>query len=183
MRAISAGLFVLALVVTSPVVAAAQGRVPHTESSAVGLDVGSYMSSADQLENAATFDLFYEYYFMPRTSFRVAFAHADAEFNDSEVRSLKHQALRLDVNYNWEGGSWHPFVGAGFGAYFVQLRNNGETVGDTETKPGFNVGGGVEYFLNNNFALKGEGRWNQIPKVRGISPSGFALTAGVKTYF
>jgi len=183
MKAICAGLFVLAFVVTAPGVATAQGRVPHTESTAVGLDAGAFLPSADALDNAATFDLFYEYYFMPRTSLRIAFGFADPEFTGSDTRSLRQQALRMDVNYNWEGGAWHPFVGAGFGAYFVQLRNNGETVGDTETKPGFNLGGGVEYFLNNNFALKGEGRWNQIPKVRGISPSGFAFTAGVKTYF
>jgi opacity protein-like surface antigen len=182
MKAICAGVFVLALVVTAPGVATAQGRVPHTESTALGVDFGTFRPSADSLENGLAMDVFYEYYFMPRTSLRLAFGWANPEFDGSET-SLRQQALRMDLNYNWEGGSWHPFVGAGFGAYFVQQRNNGNDIGETETKPGFNLGGGVEYFLNNNLALKGEGRWHQIPKVRGISPSGFAFTAGVKTYF
>ena len=52
--------------------------------------------------------------------------------------------LKVDVNYNWEGGRWHPFVGTGVGLYFMQFRFNDEAIGGTETRFGLNTGGGID---------------------------------------
>ena len=91
--------------------------------------------------------------------------------------------LRFDVNYNWENGKWHPFVGAGAGSYFLQYVRRGEPLGDQAAQFGANAGGGVEYFLNRTVALKGEGRYHAVGESGRVNPSGVTLTVGVKTYF
>jgi opacity protein-like surface antigen len=77
----------------------------------------------------------------------------------------------------------HPFVGAGLGTYFLQARDNGENAGDSETKFGGTVFGGVEFFTSKTFSVKGEARYHIVSKVNDFNPSGLALTVGVKTYF
>jgi outer membrane protein W len=183
MRRLTIGLLVLGLWVVAPAFAVAQERVPHEGSTAVGIDVGAFVPTADQLDNSLLMSVLYEYYVTPRVSLRTGFGWADPEFKGGGIDSLRQLPLRLDVNYNWEGGRWHPFVGTGVGAYFMQFRNNGERFGQTETKLGLNSGGGVEYFLNRNVAVKAEGRYHAIANARGLEPSGVALTAGLKTYF
>ena len=108
----------------------------------------------------------------------------DPGFSRESTDSLRQIPLRLDVNYNWEGGKWHPFVGAGAGAYFLQFKDNGESLGESETKPGFNVGGGLEYFTGRTVSLKGEARYHVIGKARGgQDPSGLVFTGGIKKYW
>ena len=119
----------------------------------------------------------------PRVSLRTAFSWTDPNFGGGSIQSLRQMPLRVDVNYNWEHGKWHPFVGTGVGAYFMQFKNNGESFGDSETKVGLNAGGGIEYFLHRAVTLKGEARYHSIANVRGgRDPSGLAITGGLKTY-
>src|SRR5438132_10571081 len=47
--------------------------------------------------------------------------------------------------YNWEAGSVHPYVTAGGGMYHYAFDEAGVT-GST-TKPGIDLGGGIEYFF------------------------------------
>jgi outer membrane protein W len=183
MRHVIIGSFVLGLCAAAPVIAMAQGRVPHAESTAVGLDVGVFTPKGDQLDNAPVISGFYEYYFTPRVSLRPSVTWSDANLNGSSIDSVRQVPVRVDLNYNWEGGKLHPFVGTGLGAYFMQLKHNGQSVGDSETKFGLNVGGGVEYFLHRPVTLKAEGRYHAINDFRGIEPSGLVFTAGLKTYF
>ena len=114
-------------------------------------------------------------------SFRTGFGWSNPAFGGGPVDSLRQMPLRLDVNYNWEGGRWHPFVGTGVGV-LLQFRSNGSSIGETETRFGLNTGGGLEYFFNRSVALKGEGRYHAVTNARGLDPSGIALTAGLKTY-
>ena len=177
------GSLVLVLFMATPRMAAAQERVPHEGSSAIGIDVGAFMPSQDNLEPSFLTGVTYEYYVTPRVSLRTDFGWANPGF-DGSADSLRQIPLRADVNYNWERGRWHPFVGAGIGAYFLQQKANNESLGDSETKAGFNFGGGIEYFFNRNAAWKFEGRYHAVGESRfGHDPSGVALTAGVKQYF
>jgi opacity protein-like surface antigen len=167
-----------------PRVAAAQERAPHAGSTAVGVDVGAFIPSADQLDTALIVSALLEYYLTPRVSLRTDFGLTDPGFARESADSLRQIPLRLDVNYNWEGGRWHPFVGAGVGAYFLRLKDNGQTFGDSETKPGFNVGGGIEYFTGRTVSLKGEARYHVIGNTRGgMDPSGLVFTGGLKKYW
>ena len=183
MRHVIVGSFVLGLCAMAPVGAIAQGRVPHTESASVGLDVGAYVPSGDLLDNAPVISGFYEYYVTPRVSLRPSLAWSNSNLRASGTDSLRQVPVRVDLNYNWEGGKWHPFVGTGIGVYFMQLRHNGQSVGDAENKLGLNVGGGVEYFMHRTVSLKGEGRYHAIQDLPGIDPSGLVLSVGLKTYF
>ena len=178
------GSLVIGLLVMTPVSGVAQERVPHQGSTAVGIDFGAFTPFDDRLDMAPAIGALFEYYLTPRVSIRTGFGMADPSFNGNG-NSLRQVPLRADLNYNWEGGKWHPFVGTGVGAYFLQNKgSNGTAFGDQETKFGFNLGGGAEYFLNRRVAMKGEGRLHNIEKASsGLDPSGVALSVGLKTYF
>lgn len=183
MRSLVLGTLVVGLCAGTPVLASAQERVPREGSTAIGVDVGTLLPAADELDSSLLLNVLYEYYVTPRWSLRTGFGWSDPTFKGRTVDSLRQLPLRLDANYNWERGRWHPFIGTGAGAYFVQFRNNGNTLGETETKFGLNAGAGIEYFLNRSVAMKGEGRYHAVSNVRGVDPSGVALTAGLKAYF
>ena len=181
---LTVGSLVLAIALVVPSIASAQReRVPTAGTVAAGIDVGALIPTNDGLANSALINVLYEYYMTPRVSFRTDFGWSNPAFSSGAVDSLRQMPLRLDVNYNWEGGRWHPFVGTGVGVYFMQFRNSGTSVGDTESRFGLNTGGGMEYFFNRSVALKGEGRYHAVANARGQDPSGVALTAGLKTYF
>jgi outer membrane protein with beta-barrel domain len=178
------GVVLVAACLASPAVAVAQERAPHTGSTAVGFDVGVFAPSNDQLDNALILSALLEYYVTPRVSLRTDFGLTDPGFARESSDSLRQIPLRVDVNYNWEGGKWHPFVGAGVGAYFLRFKDNGQAFGDTETKAGFNLGGGVEYFTSRTVSLKGEARYHAIGNTRtGQDPSGLVFTGGLKKYW
>ncbi len=165
-------------------VATAQERAPHTGSTAVGIEAGAFIPKDGQLDAAPIVNVLLEYYFSPRLSVRTDFGVTDPGFFRESSDSLRQIPLRANVNYNWEGGRWHPFVGAGVGAYFLQFKDNGQPLGTRETKPGMNVGGGVEYFTGRTVSLKGEARYHVIGKTRnGDDPSGLVFTGGLKKYW
>jgi opacity protein-like surface antigen len=178
------GVLMLGSFMIWPGMAAAQERAPHAGSTAVGVDVGAFVPADNQLDNALVVSALLEYYLTPRVSLRTDFGLTDPGFTRESTDSLQQIPLRLDVNYNWEGGKWHPFVGAGVGAYFLQFKDNGHALGESETKPGFNVGGGIEYFTGRTVSLKGEARYHVIGNMRdGQDPSGLVLTGGLKKYW
>jgi hypothetical protein len=178
------GILVIGGCIMSPAAAAAQERAPHAGSTAAGVDVGAFIPRDGQLDTALIINALIEYYVTPRVSVRTDFGLTDPGFSRESSDSLRQIPLRFDVNYNWEGGRWHPFVGAGAGAYFLQFKDNGQALGDSETKAGFNLGGGVEYFTGRTVSLKGEARYHFIGKTRtGQDPSGFVLTGGLKKYW
>ena len=178
------GIIVAASCIMSPAMATAQERVPYTGSVAVGVDAGAFIPRDDQLDLAPVVNVLLEYYMTPRVSLRTGFGITNPSFARESSDSLRQLPLRVDLNYNWERGRWHPFVGTGVGAYFIQPRDNGESFGSSETKVGFNVGGGVEYFTGRTVSLKGEGRYHMIDRVAGgQDPSGFVFTAGLKKYW
>jgi opacity protein-like surface antigen len=184
MKHVVSGVLALAVIAAAPVAASAQERSPHAGSTAVGIDVGFLVPSDDQLDKTMNVGALFEYYLTPRVSLRTGFGIADSEFQNNEINSLRQVPLRMDLNYNWEGGRWHPFVGTGVGAYFLQQKTDGRPFGDQETKFGFNLGGGAEYFLGRRLAIKGEGRYHFIENAsNGLDPSGLSLSVGLKRYF
>jgi opacity protein-like surface antigen len=102
-------------------------------------------------------------------------------FSVGAVDSLMQVPITFDANYNWERGKWHPFAGAGLGVHFLQFRSELPSTDNTETKVGFNTGGGIEYFLNRALAVKGEGRYHALADARGEQTSGTSIAVGIKT--
>jgi hypothetical protein len=177
-------LFSLALGL--PTLAAAQARVPDTDSAAIGGDIGIFLPREEGMKSGLALDGFYEYYFTPRTSVRLGAGWMNPKFDTEEDDSLRAVRIGGDVVYNWEGGVVHPFAGAGLGIYFLQLRDNGDSLGDSETKLGGVLFGGVEYFTSRTLAIKGEARYHivgDIDELGGLNPGGLSLSIGVKTYF
>jgi len=174
-----------AILVFSAASAQAQ-RVPATESTAIGGEVGLFFPNDERLDRDIELGVTYEYYLSPRVSLRVGFAHTDPEFEREQDDSLRQRRLDLGVLYNWEGGKVHPFVGAAFGAYFLQPKDNGESFGDGQTKLGVSIGGGIEYFTSRTISVKGEARYhivNDDDLPFGLDASGLSLTVGLKAYF
>jgi opacity protein-like surface antigen len=183
MRLLNTTLAFAALVFSLPSLAHAQERVPYAGSAAAGVDVGVFFPRSDELSGSLLLNGTYEYYVTPRVSVRAGFGWSNPSFSLGAVDSLMQLPLTFDAQYNWERGPWHPFVGGGIGAYFLKFRSDFASDDNTDTRFGFNTGGGVEYFLSRTIALKGDARYHAINDARGEEPSGMALTVGVKTYF
>jgi hypothetical protein len=175
----------LALVAV-PSMVQAQGRIPATDSAAVGGDVGLFMPRGDGLEPALSLDGFYEYYFDPRTSIRLGLGWTSPEFDREPDSSLRHVRIGGDLIYNWEGGTIHPFAGAGLGVYILQFREDGDDIGDAEAKFGGVLLAGLEFFTGRTTAVKAEASYHLIANTDHfgqLNPDGFKLSVGLKKYF
>jgi len=126
---------------------------------------------------------FFEHYLSARDSIRASVGWSNPKVERETSDSTRQVRVGGDLIHNWEGGSIHPFAGVGLGAYFIQAKDNGQTIGDSRTRLGGNLLAGVEFFTSNRFSVKGEGRYHIVSKVDGYNPSGLALTIGVKSYF
>lgn len=174
--------FILTLTLLALPAAAYAQRVPHADSAAVGGEVGVFIPQQDGMKAGPTLEGFYEYYLEPRTSIRIGLGWAKPKFDPSEEDSMRYVRVPFDVVYNWEGGAVHPFVGAGLGVYFLQQKHNGQNVGDSDTKLGGTLFGGVELFTARRTAVKFEARYHAVRQAR-IDPDGLSLTVGLKQYF
>jgi hypothetical protein len=166
-----------------PSIALAQARMPHKGASALGGEVGIFLPKEDVLTTGPVLEGFYEHYLTARDSIRVGVGWLNPKWEAESSDSLRQIRIGADLVHNWEGGTVHPFVGAGLGAYILQFRDNGENLGDSETKVGGSVFGGAEFFTSDTFSVKGEARYHVVSKVNGFNPSGLSLTFGVKSYF
>ena len=158
-------------------------RMPAQGSAAVGGEFGVFLPAQDELGPGLALDGFYEYYLTPRTSVRTGLGWANPDFDRESEDSLRHIRVAVDAVYNWEGGTIHPFVGAGIGIYFLQLRDNGRSVGDSESETGGALFGGMDFFNTRTVSIKGELRYHVIGDVRGLNPDGASLMIGLKKYF
>src|SRR5229473_2561447 len=122
MRKLFIGSILLSMLAFCPTPASAQDRrrQPHSGSQAVGFEVGAWIPNDEQFNSNLLLNGLFEYYVRPRVSLRTEFGWTDPGHAREPADSLRQVPLRLDVNYNWEGGAWHPFVGAGAGAYFLR---------------------------------------------------------------
>ena len=158
-------------------------RTPAPGMAAVGGEIGVFIPQDDFLDNDLNLEGFYEYYMTSRTSLRLGVGWMYPKFNHDDEDGFRYVRVYGDIVRNWEGGSIHPFVGAGLGVYFIQEKDNGESFGDDHTKLGGTVFGGLEFFTSNTVSVKGEVRYHLIDNINGLNPDGLALTIGLKKYF
>lgn len=161
----------------------ASAQTPRDGQLAAGGDIGAFFPD-DEFENSLTVDAIGEYYITPRFSGRAMLAWTSpgaTGFTEDHYRQVR---LVFNGVYNWERGVWHPYATAGAGFYFVRLLREGRPDPEGETRGGLNVGGGVEYFLNNRTTVKGELRWDVVSDPPGLpDATGVSLTFGMKRYF
>ena len=173
----------LAAAFCTPALASAQKRQPAEGSVAVGGAVGVFLPTDDALDNAPYLEGQFQYQLTPRVGVRFGLGWTDPSFKSESEDSLRQIRIGADLVYNWERGAWHPYVGAGFGAHLLQIKDNGSNFGDGQSKLGGSALGGVEYFFTRDAALIGEARYQFVDDINGISPSGLLFAIGVKKYF
>jgi len=173
----------IALLLGLPPAASAQARMPHKDAGAIGGEVGVFLPRQEGMTTGPAIEGFYEYYLSARNSVRVGAGWANPKVEREHSDSTRQVRIALDLVHNWEGGAVHPFVGAGLGTYFIQARDNGNDVGESQNKLGGTIFGGAEFFTSKSLSVKGEARYHVISKVGGYDPSGLALTVGLKSYF
>jgi hypothetical protein len=173
----------IAAIVSLPPAAAAQGRMPHQNATAIGAEGAVFMPKQDGMTTGPDFGGFFETYLTPRVGLRIGAEWSNPKREVEHVDSMRQVRVGADLVHNWEGGKIHPFVGAGLGAYFLQQKDNGVNFGDSATKLGGTLLGGLEVFTSKTFSVKGEARYHIVSKWNNYDPSGLALTIGAKAYF
>jgi hypothetical protein len=180
-------ILISALICATPQAIDAQVHTPGENTVALGGNVGVHaVDTVSEDDLGANLEAFAEYYYTPRVSLRAMYGWAEPEQALIPGGTLRHQRVLVNFIYNWELGRFRPFATVGGGAYFLQRRQDGESLGDGVTKPGGNIGWGLEYYLR-TFAIRTEMNVHILDKED--SPafdgelSGFSWTFGFKVPF
>jgi hypothetical protein len=148
-----------------------------------GADVGVLFPD-DQFESTVTFDAYGEYYLHPRVSVRGMFAWANPGVSNQTEDHYRQVKLLFGAAYNWRYKMLRPFAGGGGGAHFVRLKRDNAIDPDGESRGGIYFGGGSDFVLTNESAIKVEIRWDVVSKPPGLpDASSASLTFGYKRYF
>ncbi len=122
-------------------------------------DYGEFHPKDDML-----FGLRAGYFFTPAWSLELSWQKLDTKTNFDESLGLQNtdatlSCYRVNMLYNFEQGEGlRPFVTAGIGCEKIDLSEFGE-----RSDVGYNVGGGLRWFLTPHFNLRFDGRLVWIP--------------------
>jgi opacity protein-like surface antigen len=165
-----------------PALAAGQ-PVPRSGQVAAGAEVGLYVPRDGRLQSGIVGGGHLEFYATPRVGIRgsaTAIRTGYDRFDDDDERQLR---FGLDLIYNWEYGTIHPFLGGGIALHRLSFHRGGRNVGPNDTQVGAQALGGIEFFLNQAWAVKTEARYQWVGDRPNLNPDGLALTVGLKRYF
>ena len=154
---------------------------------AVGASIGADIPSDPNLEKGLDVAGTLEGYLTSRVSIR---GQVGAAWWDIAGRGFSGtvKPLYFDANvvYNWEGGAVHPYATAGIGAY--RFRSTEGAAEGSDTKAGFNVGGGAEFFFTPRATFTAEALYHKVDSF--ATPLGtfgdgsfWRIAIGLKTYF
>jgi hypothetical protein len=176
-------LCVVALAAASPARAQAPRATPDRHLVGYGFDVGVLFPD-ESFENTLTVDGYGEFYLTPRVSVRGMLAWASPGVDGRTEDKYRQVKLLFGGNYNWAYKAWRPFAGGGAGAYFVRLKLDGREDPEGESRGGIYFGGGTDYIIDDESAIKVEFRWDVISDPPGLpDASGPSLTFGYKRFF
>src|SRR5262245_5972922 len=133
----------------------ARRPVPDKGMAAIGVSVGAALPNEPFFTNGFDLAASVEGYLTPRVSVRGQLSGAWWDiFGHSYTGTVDPIVLDGNLVYNFEHGVWHPYLTGGVGMYHYRF-NEGSTT-SSDTKAGFNLGGGVEYFLSRRDTVSGE---------------------------
>jgi len=179
----AAGALLILLAMASEIDAQTRLRTPDKGVIGYGFDVGVLFPD-DEFENTLTIDGFGEYYVTPRVSVRTMLAFANPGLAGRTEDHFRQWRLLFAGVYNWEKGPWRPFATFGAGVHFVRLHLDEVDDPDGEARGGLNLGGGVEFIMNDESAIKTEWRWDIVSHPPSLpDATGGTLTFGYKRYF
>jgi hypothetical protein len=171
-----------ACAVLLPLAAAAQ-PVPDTGQVAIGAEFGIFLPTDDRLATGLVGGGLIEVYAAPRLGIRGSVTAIRAGYDREDDDDERQIRLGVDAIYNWEFGAIHPFAGAGIGVHFLRFYRDGDNEGPNDTEFGWQALGGAEFFLNREWTVKAEGRYQWVADRPNLNPDGLALTLGLKHYF
>ena len=78
------------------------------------------------------------------------------------LSGLSHRMIIWDSDmiFRYPGYRLQPYIGIGPSLYFANLKGPDAPPGQSATSIGFNVEGGLRYYITRNWALFGEGKYN-----------------------
>ena len=168
--------------------ASAQRRVPNTGMWALGGSIGGGVPSEPSLNNGLELAGNLERYFTPRVSIRGQLGGAWSDIVGRGFNGTVNPVF-VDGNivYNWEGGVLHPFVTGGVGLYHYRSFESGAGNGG-DTRPGVNLGGGLEYFYSRRGTITFETLYHAVNEVKTPlttfnNGQFWTVGVGVKRYF
>jgi len=162
-------------------------RVPAEGMWALGGSIGAAAPSDAALGNGFDVAGNLERFFSPRFSLR---GQLGASWWDIQGHSFTGTVTPLfatgNAVYNWEGGAVHPYVTGGVGIYHFSAP--GPSVDRSDTKPGVNFGGGVDYFIDRRTTMGGELLYHKVgafdtPLAAFGDGSFWRFGFGLKRYF
>jgi len=144
-------------------------------------DYGEYRPKDDVLFGARA-----GYFFTPAWSLEGSWQRLSTETNFDESLGLQNTDMilscyRLNMLYNFrQGEGLRPFVTAGIGCEKVDVSEFGE-----RSDVGYNVGGGLRWFLSPHFALRFDGRavWTPVGGDIDATQQNIESTVGVGWVF
>lgn len=140
--------------------AAAQTRraarpVPDKGMVTVDFGIGASFPAEDAAQGGLVLSAGAERYFTRRVSVRGMLSGDWWDIKDRNYEgTIKPVAINGNVVYNWEHGTWHPYVTGGIGFYHFRFEE--ATVDSSDTKFGVDLGGGAEYYFTRRDSLTGE---------------------------
>ena len=165
-------LSLLALVITSAAFAE-----PRKDDMAVSVNfgpTGAFDSNFDDIQT--TFNGTWEYYSKYNLSFRGMLGWAEFDADRGDDAEILYSSA--NVIYYWDTGMAWPFVAGGLGLYD---RDAPSHPFDSDLEIGMNVGGGVDLWVDEKWAIKFEGT---IHGFSGDEPDDFwTVTIGAKRLF
>jgi hypothetical protein len=180
-RCLLLGLVIAAFAV--PRHASAQDLQPHAGNWALCGAIGLFVPDED-FHGTYSPEGAVEFYPIARVSARLSAGWARPNFVNG-LGSLEQTRIAINAVYNWETGDWHPYVTAGTNLQLVRYWLDDDTAQDkTHQRWGFNLGGGVEYFVRSHVAFRFELAYF-LSRQAGLpgSPAGLSVSAGIKKYF
>jgi hypothetical protein len=163
-------------------------RTPAADMWAVGGSLGATIPTDSSLDKGLEVVGNAEFYLTPRVSIRGQLGAGKWDvIGRGFTGTVKPLYVDGNVVYNWEGGALHPYVTGGVGVY--RFGSSFGLLPDfSDTHPGIDGGGGVEYFFTRRAAMTFELLYHKVdaftaPLTAFGAGSFWSFAVGGKAYF
>lgn len=93
----------------------------------------------------------------------ITFSGPGGSLTSPVLSGLSHRVITWDIAtimFRYPGYRLQPYIGIGPSLFFATLKGPDAPPGQSATSIGFNVEGGLRYYITRNWALFGEGKYN-----------------------
>jgi opacity protein-like surface antigen len=93
----------------------------------------------------------------------ITFSGPGGSLSSPVLSGLSHRVITWDIAtimFRYPGYRLQPYIGIGPSLFFATLKGPDAPPGQSATSIGFNVEGGLRYYITRNWALFGEGKYN-----------------------